>query len=168
MPWIDIRGPIVGDTAYVDGVLVAKDVTIALPSVDFKTSTFAAMGDVEMPIPGQISPMEVSITKIGVDEGLGRIVKVESKTIEIRFVHDVKKSDGTTRVEGCKAFLRCTPKGIPSISIAPGNNTENEIAAGCTRYQLFVGGEELWLIDQLSSILRIAGKDYMKSINSLL
>ncbi|MEA4919314.1 MAG: phage major tail tube protein [Clostridiaceae bacterium] len=166
--WIDIRGPIVANTAYCGGKLVAKDVAITLPEVSFKTSTFPAMGDVEMAVPGNINAMELSITKIGVDMGLSTIVKLESKIIEVRFVHDVKKADGTTKVEGCKAFLRSSPKGIPGIGLAIGSNTENEITAGVTRYQLYAGGEELWLIDQLNSIMRIGGTDYMKSINSLL
>lgn len=166
--WIDIRGPIVADTVYIDGKLVAKDVAISLPEVSFKTSTFAAMGDVEMAVPGNINAMEASITKIGVDMGLSNIVKMESKVVEARFVHDVKKADGTTKVEGCKAFMRSSPKGIPGIGLEVGSNSENEISMGVTRYQLFAGGEELWLIDQLNSIMRIAGKDYMKSINSLL
>ena len=111
--WIDIRGPIVADTVYVDGKLVAKDVAFTLPEVSPKTSTFAAMGDVEMPVPGNINAMEATITKIGVDKGLGSMVKLQSKILEIRFVHDVKKGDGTTKVEGCKAFMRCTPRGSP-------------------------------------------------------
>ena len=166
--WIDIRGPIVADTVYVDGKLVAKDVAFTLPEVSPKTSTFAAMGDVEMPVPGNINAMEATITKIGVDKGLGSMVKLQSKILEIRFVHDVKKGDGTTKVEGCKAFMRCTPKGIPGISGTIGSNSENEVAVGVTRYQLFAGGEELWLIAQLNGIMRIDGVDYMKPINSLL
>ena len=31
--WLDLKGPILADTVYVDGVLAAKDVTIALPPV---------------------------------------------------------------------------------------------------------------------------------------
>ena len=29
--WLDLKGPILADTVYVDGVLAAKDVTIARP-----------------------------------------------------------------------------------------------------------------------------------------
>lgn len=168
MPWIDIKGPIVANTAYWNGKLVAKDVAITLPAVNYKTSTFAAMGDVEMPIPGQIEAMEATISKIGVDHGLTACIGLESGTLEVRFVQDVKRSDGTTKVEGCKAFLRCTPKGIPELGVEPGESTEAGLSFGATRYQLMVGGEEQWLIDQLNSILRIGGKDYAKSINSLL
>ena len=35
--WLDLKGPILADTVYVDGVLAAKDVTIALPPVNLVT-----------------------------------------------------------------------------------------------------------------------------------
>ena len=50
----------------------------------------------------------------------------------------------------------------------PGNASENEIALAVSRYQLFVAGNEYWLIDQLNQILRVGGKDYYKQIRSLL
>lgn len=166
--WLDIKGPIVANTAYCDGKLVARDVALTLPAVTLKTSTFPGMGEIELPIPGQTEAMEAAITKIGIDEGLNALTAFESKMLEFRFVQDVKKGDGTTKVEGCKAFLRCTPKGIPELGIEPGENTEGEITLAVTRYQLFVGGDEYWLIDKLSRILRVHGKDYAKAINSLL
>ena len=68
--WLDLKGPILADTVYVDGVLAAKDVTIALPPVNLVTADFKAMGTYTAPLPGQIDAMEASITKIGIDLGL--------------------------------------------------------------------------------------------------
>ena len=108
--------------------------------------------------------MEASITKIGIDLGLRSLVKLTSKTIEIRWAQDVKLSDGSTKTEGCKAFLRCVSKGIPGLNVDPGNASENEIALAVSRYQLFVAGNEYWLIDQLNTIMRVGGVDYAKDI----
>lgn len=166
--WLDLKGPILADTVYDGGTLVAKDVTITLPSVTLVTSAYKAMGTISMPMPGQIEAMEMAITKIGIDYGLRKLMRLESKTLEVRWAQDVKKNDGSSKVEGCKAFLRATPKGIPGLSIEPGAASENEITASVTRYQLFVGGEEFWLIDQLNQIMRIDGVDYAKKIVSLL
>lgn len=166
--FIDLKGPIVANTVYVDGQLVAKDVTVALPAVTPVTADYRAMGTMSLPIPGQIESMELSITKIGIDLGLGRMVRMQSMNFEFRFVQNVVKSDGTTKPEGCKAFVKAIPKTIPGISLEPGSASENEITAEVTRYQLFVGGEELWLIDRLSQICRILGTDYYSPINSLL
>ena len=124
--WLDLKGPILADTVYVDGVLAAKDVTIALPPVNLVTADFKAMGTY------------------------------------------VKLSDGSTKTEGCKAFLRCVSKGIPGLNVDPGNASENEIALAVSRYQLFVAGNEYWLIDQLNTIMRVGGVDYAKDIRSVL
>ena len=166
--WIDLRGPIVGTTAYDGGKLVGRDVTINLPAVTPVTADFKAMGTLTLPVPGQIEAMEATITKIGVDLGLRSLVKLTSKTIEIRWAQDVKLSDGSTKTEGCKAFLRCVSKGIPGLSVDPGNASENEIALAVSRYQLFVAGNEYWLIDQLNTIMRVGGVDYAKDIRSVL
>ena len=104
----------------------------------------------------------------GIDLGLRDLVKFESKTIEVRWAQDVKSSDGSTKTEGCKAFLRSVPKTIPGLSVDPGNPSENEITLAVSRYQLFVAGTEYWLIDQLNTILRVGGKDYAQTIRSVL
>ena len=114
--WLDLKGPILADTVYIGGTLVAKDVTISLPAVTPVTADFKAMGTYTAPILGQIEAMEASITKIGIDLGLRNMMKLESKTIEIRWAQDVKQADGSTKTEGCKAFLRCVSKGIPGLN----------------------------------------------------
>ena len=166
--WIDLKGPILADTVYIDGKLVAKDVTITLPAVTPVTADFKAMGTYTAPMTGQIEAMEAAITKIGIDLGLRDLVKFESKTIEVRWAQDVKSSDGSTKTEGCKAFLRSVPKTIPGLSVDPGNPSENEITMAVSHYQLFVAGTEYWLIDQLNTILRVGGKDYAQTIRSVL
>lgn len=37
-----------------------------------------------------------------------------------------------------------------------------------SRYQVFVAGEEFCLIDQLNTIMRIGGVDYVKDLRSVL
>ena len=166
--WLDLKGPILADTVYCDGVLSAKDVTITLPAVTLVTADFKAMGTYTAPLTGQIEAMEASITKIGIDYGLRNIVKLQSKTLEIRWAQDVKYADGSSKTEGCKAFLRSVPKLIPGLSVDPGNLSENEITLAVSRYQLFVAGNEFWLIDQLNTIMRVDGVDYTKDLRSVL
>ena len=166
--WLDLKGPILADTVYINGVLVAKDVTIPLPAVTHVTADYKAMGTYTAPMTGQIEGMEAAITKIGIDKGLRSMVQLESKTLEVRWAQDVKYADGSTKTEGCKAFLRCVSKGIPGLNVDPGNASENEIALAVSRYQLFVAGNEYWLIDQLNTIMRVGGVDYAKDIRSVL
>jgi len=166
--WIDLKGPIVANTAYVDGQLVAKDVTATLPPVTPKTADYKAMGTMTLPMLGQIDSMELTITKIGIDLGLARLARFKRMDIELRWVQDAMQSDGSVKPEGCKAFLRAIAKGIPGIGLETGNPSENELTHEVTRYQLYVGGAELWLIDRLAQIMRIAGTDYYRDISSLL
>ena len=64
-------------------------------------------------------------------------------------------------------------QNIPT-DCAPGYRCRNRIRFGneltytANRVQIFVGGYEYLLVDRLSQILRIDGKDYMSDINKLL
>ena len=75
--WLDLKGPILADTVYINGVLVAKDVTITLPAVTHVTADYKAMGTYTAPMTGQIEGMEAAITKIGIDKGLRSMVQLE-------------------------------------------------------------------------------------------
>jgi len=168
MNWLDLNGPIVADTVYYDGALSAKDVSLSLPAVTPTTYDYKAMGTMSLPMLGQYEDMEATITKIGVDLGLSRMIAPKSGTLEVRWVQDTLDATGAVKRQGCKAFLRAVPKGLPSLGLEPGSAPENELAFAVTRYQLFVGGEEFLLIDRLAQIVRIMGVDYYTDIASLL
>lgn len=166
--WIDINGPVEGTSVYDSGTLVARDVTLNLPAVTFGTAELKAMGTLTMPILGQVEHMEASLTKIGLDKGLRSLVKMESRTLEYRWIQIIKQSDDSNKRVGCKAFLRGTPTGIPGLTGEPASSTDSDVTFGVTRYELFVDGEEYWCIDKLATICRIDGTDYAKDMNSLL
>lgn len=84
-------------------------------------------------------------------------------------MQNVVKADGSTSPEGCKAFVRTfPPTALPGIGAEIGSASENELTYTANRVQIFVGGYEYLLVDRLSQILRIDGKDYMSDINKLL
>ena len=60
------------------------------------------------------------------------------------------------------------PTKIPGITVTVGEASSNELTFTVMRYQLFVDGEELFLVDRLAGIVRVAGTDYTKTMNSLL
>lgn len=167
---IDIRGPVNADTTYVEGQLVARNTTITLPEVTHVTAKVnAALGEHELPLYGLVESMESTIKKIGADEGLAKMLMMEQRTFEHRWVQQVTKTDGASSTEGCKAFIRGVPKiAVPSLEVNSGDSIELDIPLSVTRYQLFVGGKEICLIDKLAGICRINGKDYAESVNNLL
>lgn len=165
--FVNICGPIVADTVYSDGKLVARDVGVTLPEVTPQTADLPAMGTMSMPIWQLIENMETAITKIGVDLGLSALIKPDMKPIEIRFIQTVTDANGNTKSVGCKAFIKGVPNKIPGIGVSIGENSENEVTIMTTRYNLFADGKEMFLIDRLAGIVRIDGKDYA-DISSML
>lgn len=166
---IEINGPIDGTTAYVEGALVGRNVKVSMPEITHKLATIkTALGEAEVPMLGLIDSMEATIQKIGVDLGLSKICSLKNKTVEFRWAQQVTKTDGTIKIVGCKAFLKLIPKVVPGIEVEPGNSVELDIPCACTRYQLFVDGRELWLVDKFAGICRIDGTDTASSVNSLL
>lgn len=141
--WLDIKGPVVADTVYADSTLVAKDVAFTLPGIEFLTADVQAMGNMTVPLIGLLENMELSITKIGVDNGLRRMNRLKKQSFEFRWVQNVVKSDGSTATEA--------------------ENTYN-----VTRLQIYANGVEICCVDRLAQILRINGEDYMSQINNLL
>ena len=166
--WLDIKGPVVADTVYADNTLVAKDTAFTLPGIEFMTADVQAMGNMSVPLIGLLENMELSITKIGIDKGLGRMNRLEKQNFEFRWVQNVVNSDGSTSVEGCKAFVRTMPGSFPETGVEVGSAPEHENTYNVTRMQVYANGVEILCVDRLSQILRINGKDYMKNINNLL
>ena len=165
--FVNICGPVVGTTAYSEGKLVARDTAITLPEVTPLTADLQAMGTFSLPIWQLIENMETAITKIGVDMGLRALIKPDMKPLEFRWVQTVTDASGVTTNVGCKAFIKGIPNKIPGIGVTVGEASENECTIATTRYNLFVDGQEMFLIDRMAGIVRIAGKDYA-DINSLL
>lgn len=168
MAFLPIKGAVLASTVYKDGELVAKDVTLTIPSITYKTAEHNALGTVELPMLGQIEAMEAAVTKKGYDDGLAKLAMPEAMNLEFRFVQDVIGSDNIAKPEGCKVFMRAVPKMLPGSDLELASVGDTQITFSVTRYQLFVGGTEVCLIDQLNGIQRINGTDYAQSINSLL
>ena len=166
--WQDIKGAVVADTVYDDNTLVAKDTGFTLPGLEFLTATVQAMGNMDVPLIGLLENMQLSITKIGIDKGLGRMNRLQKHNFEFRWVQNVVKSDGSVTVEGCKAFVRTMPGAFPETGIELGSASELENVYNVTRMQIYAGGVEVVCVDRLSQILRVDGVDYMKQINNLL
>lgn len=167
---IDIRGPVNGTTVYINGELKARNTGITLPEVTHVVATVqAAGGEIEVPLYGLIETMETTIKKIGADYGLAGMLAMSQNIYEFRWAQQVTKANGSTAVEGCKAFIRGVPKvAVPAIEATVGESIEMDIPLATTRYQLFVDGKELCLIDKIAGIIRIGGVDYAESVDNLL
>ena len=165
--FVPICGPFSADTVYDGNTMVARDVAVTLPEVAAVTYDIQAMGNATMPDWSRLEDMETAITKIGVDKGLAGMSKPGRKELEFRGVQPVTDANGVTKNVGVKAFITGFSKKIPGIGVTIGDPSENELLYATTRYQLIVDGEEMWCIDRLAGICRIAGVDYA-NMDSLL
>ena len=168
MKWIDLAGPITGDSVYAANVLVARDVGFTLPEINFSTAEYNVGGQLELPVTAQVENMEASITRIGFDAGMGKMLKLERQDFEIRFTQDLTDTNGSVRTVGCKAFLGLVPKGIPGFDVTLGERSEIECSYTALKYRLIVDNKELLNIDKLARKCVVDGKDYYQSIDTYL
>lgn len=165
--FVNICGPVIGVTVYSSGKLVARDTAITLPEITPVTADLAAMGTFSLPIWQLLEHMETAITKIGADLGLRELIKPDMKPLEFRWAQTITDANGITKNVGCKAFVKGIPNKIPGIGLTVGEASESECTIATTRYNLFVDGQEMFLVDRLAGIVRIAGKNY-SDLDSLL
>ena len=166
--FVPICGPFAADTVYDGGQLVARDVAVTLPEVAAVTYDIQAMGTMTMPDWSRVAHMETAVTKIGVDKGLASMAKPGAKNLEFRGVQPITDANGNVKNVGVKAFIKGYSNKIPGIGVSVGDPSEGELTYATTRYQLFVDGQEMWCIDRLAGICRIAGKDYAAAVGSML
>lgn len=166
--YMPVYGPVVADTFYVNNNLAARDVSITLPEITPATASVKAMGNLNLPIWQNIENMEMAVTKVGVDVGLRNMICPVPLNLEARWAQTVTDAEGNTRNAGCKAFVKGIPNKIPGVGVSVGEASENECTFTVTRYQLFVDGAEMFLVDKLAGIIRINGVDYARSLDSLL
>lgn len=164
---LNLKGPFLATKVLCDKEVVAEDVKFTLPEVTFQTVEHQALGKIDLPLP-LTDAMEAGITYIGFDKGLYKMLGLESKTFEFRFVQNETKKSGEQIVKGCKAFIKGVAKGIPGGDLEIGSSFEGAVTIAVMRYQLYVDGKETVLIDKLKGKLRINGKDYAEKINSLI
>lgn len=162
------NGAIAGCTIYSDGTIVGENCNVTLPEVNAQTVEIIAGGTTDLPITTWFDAMECTINMLGIDEGLHRLCRMETQTIEVRAAQDQVDLNGTKSTVGVKAFMRGTPKNVPSFSINPGEISENEVTIAVTRYELLYNNRRMLLIDKMKNIYEVNGIDYGKNINHLL
>lgn len=164
-----LKAECVASSVYASGEQVGTNIKVTLPEVTPQIiEVNAAGGKLEIPVWQQLSAMEASITKEGLDKAFLESIKPEAFDLIVNIVQKSVDSDGTSKHEHVKVFLRVIPKGIPSFDITPGEQGEKQIAFSVLSYQLSVEGKAYMHIDVLKGKCEINGKDYMSDVVSML
>lgn len=158
--WTDIPGAVAGVTVYSDGDLVARNCAATMPEVAMTTVELSAGGTVELPVPGLVDAMEMTLTLGASDDGFGSLSNPTPHEVEVRWAQQMVDAEGKSSMVGYKAFVNAYAKTIPGVSLEVGSAGENEMTLGVTRYRLVKDGEEILLIDQLNGIFKVMGVEY--------
>lgn len=164
---LDKMGAVLATKVLCGNDTVAEDVTISLPDITFKTVEVPGLGSIEVPT-CLTDNLQATVTAIGMDKGFFKMLGLESKSFEFRFVKNKLDTSGDTGIVGYKAFLRCIPSNIPGGGVEPGSSWSGDVTLTTTRYQLYADGVEQILIDKLKGICKINGTDYAKDMQNLL
>ena len=172
--WLDQSLTVTADTVYTNIVggeqtLVGKDVEVTLPEIKNLSMDSTAMGDIKIAKVARFEPMEMVIHHIGVDMGLADMVAQEAQEIEIRWVEQIMKQDGSLENIGCKAFINGHPQvAAPKFTVKPGEPVDVEIPYNVTGYRLIKDGELLWDINRLNQKCIIKNVDYFATLRSMI
>ena len=172
--WLDQSLTVNADTVYSntvggDQVLVGKDVEVSLPEIKFLQLDQTAMGDFKISRKNQFEAMDMTIHHIGVDTGLIAMLAEEAQEIEVRWIEQIMKEDGSLTTIGCKAFLNAHPQvAAPPIVIKPGEPVDIEIKYNVSGYKLVRDGEIIWDINRLNQKCIVGKVDYFANLIAMI
>ena len=159
MPATDRQGGVVHNRVLIDGVEVARDVTVTYPDITMMTTEMQAMGTMTMPLPGLFENLELSITRDGIDKQYASMVSPKSHQIEVREAVEMYKADGTYGTVFLKTYAEGVPLNIPGGSSEIGSKRSPELKFTLTKYQQYADGEELYDIDRPNLVFKVDGED---------
>ena len=160
------------DHRIIDNGRVVEDVTsITIPNIEHPTTTVSTSGmamDVDIPNMSHVNAMELAINhNNGVNS---RYLSDPGKhLIEVRVArqkYDVAAGDND--YEGVKFRFIAAFKGSEDGTIENGNPYGSTAKYSILRYEKEINGEIVTLIDAMSGIIHINGKDYTSAVESLL
>lgn len=160
-----------GHRLYDNGRVCEDVLKFSPPTISHPTSTISASGmimDVDVPDNARLEACEISVAhNNGVNckylASPGKHV-IEARTVRQRY--NVKIGD--FEHESVKFRATCVHKSTEKGAIEMGNPYGSTEKYSVLRYEEEVNGEITTLIDAMSNILKINGKDYASAVENLL
>lgn len=160
-----------GHRLYDDGNVVEDITSITLPSINFTSSTIDAngmMGAVDVPNPFHVDAMEFSVAHNN-GAGCEKLATPGKHVLETRVVrqkYDVAR--GEMGHESVKFRVTGLHTGTEKGSIETGNPYGGTDKFSVLRYEEILDGKTVTLIDVMSGIMKINGKDFSGTLESYL
>lgn len=166
---INIGGPILGTSTYIDGQKVQQNVKFDLPEVAYKTAEIQAMGTHEVPLKGFFEAMEHKVYFDRTDALVLSAYRPGKVEIRHHWVQDEFDPNGDEVEADYKAIIVGICKtAYPTGTIETGETPEIELARTVNSIAIYRSGVELLCIDRFSQTYRFNGKDYYRDIDQYL
>ena len=154
--FVDKTSVVEAASIYKESKLMGRDFKVTLPEVTPVTADVGGlMGTMPIPLLNTIEEMELTISKVGVDDYAVELCNPGSKNLIIKWAQDVVKSDGSVKAVGCKAELSVLPKTyMPAADIEVGSASEFDCTYGVFIYKLYVDGKCRLEINRMTGTLK--------------
>lgn len=165
---LETNGPVIGDSLYCNGELIAREFAFSIGEIKPITAEIQAMGTLNVPINGLIEDTTCSITLKGTDALTQVLTRQERLNLEIRAVQSVIDPAGNEFKVGIKYFLTVMPLGVAAEENTPGEVTSREYNFQLYSYQKIFNGESQIEFDRFGNRYITDGKDWAEDYVRLL
>lgn len=151
--------------------LIGEHVAVELPEISMSTQDFKGagiMGTMNLPTTGQIDSMECKVSRRGLSANAVELERPGTHKLSLTFSQDYLTSAGETVPKGSKINVLGTYKSSGGGSVEDGEPYESDVTYEVLRYEIYIDGKEILLIDKRARIHRVNGVDYMELIRSQL
>jgi hypothetical protein len=128
------------------------------------------MGDMEVPIFGQLENMVLTIHPHGLSaKSVAKLTTPGAKQLEIWWAQQWIDQAANQTLEAGKAYITGTPQILmPELGLTAGNAAEFDVPFIVTKYKLVVGDTELCDIDRISGTVKVNGVEDSKNPYSII
>ena len=146
--------------------------SVKLPDINQIIATVSGAGiagRIEVPISGQLEPMETTLNFNAYGFEVARLRAPGRHDIELRpAVQNEDKVAGEIVVGGEKHVMVIVPKNLSGATIAPASARETSLVAAVRYWAHFIDGAMVHEIDPLNHIFVIDGVDYAAPVRRAL
>jgi hypothetical protein len=157
-----------GFNILVDGIGYAGRCSkLKLPELSVKGEEHRGAGmDFARKLDMGMEPMECTFTMTEFSDEIRKLVgKLNGSNTQLTF-YGTLNDDESPESTPVEAKIRCAIHKEAPTEWESGNKTEDEYTCDCKFYQLLVGGEEVYYVDNDNFIRRIGGEDQLQNMRS--
>ena len=143
-----------------NGKAIAKDVSVEFTLPAFARGEMQNSGTDETPLLMFDGAMEAKITCKGIDKSVVDIAAPFTARYKLTECQQIKLIEGSPAVEQAEFVFKGKGAGPMSHSSSVGEGSDAEFTVVLSRYEEYLNGDEMVLIDRDLGICRINGIDY--------